>query len=46
METEDLERELRRRKEKHNIKVGPIVVALDFDEMLAVMQQIEPLVEM
>ena len=42
METKELEEELRRRKMKHSIKVGPMVVALDFDEMRAVQEQIAP----
>ena len=42
MTTKELEAELRRRKTKHNIKVGPMVVALDFDEMRAVQEQIAP----
>ena len=42
MNTQELETELKRRKEKHNIKVGPMVVALDWDEMRAVQEQIAP----
>lgn len=42
MNTQELEAELKRRKEKHNIKVGPMVVALDYDEMLAVQEQLAP----
>jgi hypothetical protein len=45
MKTEELEKELRRRKTKHNIKVGPMVVALDYDEMLEVIVQIRPLLD-
>jgi hypothetical protein len=45
MKTEELEKELRRRKTKHNIKVGPMVIALDYDEMLEVIVQIRPLLD-
>jgi hypothetical protein len=45
MKTEELEKELRRRKAKHNIKVGPMVIALDYDEMLEVIFQIRPLLD-
>jgi hypothetical protein len=43
MKTEELEKELRRRKTKHNIKVGPMVIALDYDEIVEVMGQIRPI---
>jgi hypothetical protein len=43
MTTEELEKELRRRKTKHNIKVGPMVIALDYDEIVEVMGQIRPI---
>ena len=42
MNTQELEAELKRRKTKHNIKVGQMVVALDYDEMLVVQEQLEP----
>ena len=39
--TKELEDELARRREKHNIRVGGTVIALNFDEMEEVQKQIE-----
>jgi hypothetical protein len=39
--TKELEEELSRRREKHNIRVGGTVIALNFDEMEEVQKQIE-----
>jgi len=46
MTTEELKAELRRREEKHNVKVGPLTVALSFDEMEEVKKQIEPFLKL
>lgn len=45
LSTQDLEEELRRRKEKHNVKVGAVVVALDWDEMTALRRQLDEFID-
>lgn len=41
IDTAALEKELKKRAEKHNIKVGGTVMALNYDEMKAVKEQID-----
>ncbi len=45
LSTKELEAELRRRKEKQNVKVGAIVVALDWDELNALRRQLDDLID-